>query len=282
MLNRTPLNKDKTCVEGFCPSFVSVVNGKPRASTGEDPQQLLEALPEPAVQKTLDDSETYNIFLAGVGGMGVTALAAIVGMAAHLEGKSAMLLDMLGMSQKGGGVYSHLRIANQATQIHGPRIGLGQADLVLAADIVVAAGKQTLPHCSSARTCSVVNRSLQPTAEFIRDNAVNYDVDGMESMIADQSAEIKALDATRIVKAVMGDAIYTNMFLLGVAWQMGKVPLSREALTQAIALNGVAVERNLMAFGWGRLIAARPDLVERYLPKPILPASSLEDVVEIR
>lgn len=279
-IEQSSCNKDKTCVEGFCPSFVSVVNGKLRTSTQEDPQRLLEGLPEPVT--ALPENDTYNIFLAGVGGMGVTALAAIVGMAAHLEGKSAMLLDMLGMSQKGGGVYSHLRIAEQATEIHGPRIGLGQADLVLAADIVVAAGKQTLPHCSSERTYSVVNRNMQPTAEFIKDNAVNYDVGGMQSMIEAQSAELKALDATLIVKSVLGDAIYTNMFLLGVAWQLGRVPLSREALEQAISLNGVAIDKNLMAFNWGRLAAARPDLIEGYLPKPALPATSLDDVVEIR
>ena len=274
-IDQSACNQDYSCVEGFCPSFVTLVGAKPAehhvaasgAATPPDP-----TLPE--IQ-----GEAWNALLAGVGGQGVTALAAILAMAAHLEGRPVRTVDQLGLAQKGGGVYAQLRIGRAGAEpesIAGPRIGAGQADLLLAADMMVAHGRTARPLLGPERTAAVLNADLAPTAQFVRNTATRYDTATMLDSIRAACREVVALPgATRVVEE-LGDAIYLNVFLLGVAYQRGLVPLSADAILRAIALNGAQVALNQEAFARGRA-AALEDLTPR-LPE----AESLDALIARR
>ncbi|HZD26992.1 MAG TPA: indolepyruvate ferredoxin oxidoreductase family protein, partial [Alphaproteobacteria bacterium] len=263
-INQSSCNKDFSCVEGFCPSFVSVSGGRPRkVSAGSGKlDALLEGLPE-TPEPGLD--APYNIMVAGVGGTGVITIGALLGMAAHIEGKGVTVLDNTGLSQKGGAVMSHVRIAPTPDDLLSVRIADGHADLLLGADIVVASGADSVSKLEPGATRAVVNSHLAPTADFVLDADAQTPVGPMREAIrratGDNLAEF--LDATRLATAIMGDAIATNLFLLGYAHQRGLIPLSAAAVEQAITLNGVAVEMNRRTFHLGRLAAHDLDAVER-------------------
>jgi indolepyruvate ferredoxin oxidoreductase len=257
-IDQSNCNQDYSCLEGFCPSFVTLVGATPakpetRVVAGGPIAEMPEPkLPEPA------EGEAWNILLAGVGGQGVLSLSAILAMAAHLEGRPIRAMDQLGLAQKGGGVFGQLRIGRAGAapeSIRGPRIGLGQADLLLAADMVVAHGRSARPMLGPARTVAVVNADLAPTAEFVRDPGTRYDRAGMIANLRTACREMALIPAASRVVAEMGDAIYLNVFLLGVAYQRGLIPLSAEAILRAIELNGAAVARNQEAFRRGRAAA---------------------------
>jgi indolepyruvate ferredoxin oxidoreductase len=190
-----------------------------------------------------------------VGGQGVTALGQILAMAAHLDGRPSRSVDTLGFAQKGGGVYVQLRIGRAgATEadIPAPRIGAGQADVLIASDIVVAHGRNARPLLGPERTAAIVNADMAPTAAFVRDTATRYDTEGMIGSLRAATKDVHPLHAAAEVVAQLGDAIFVNIWLLGGAFQRGLIPVSAGAIEQAIRLNGAQVERNLAAFALGR------------------------------
>ncbi len=250
-IDQSACNQDLSCVEGFCPSFLTVEGVEPaRPPVPEAAIPPPEpALPEPAA------GDTWNILLAGIGGQGTTALAQIIAVAAQMEGRPVRSLDMLGLAQKGGGVFAQLRLGRAGEAVPSPRIGAGQADAVIAADLIGAHGRVARPMLG-ARTRVVANADLASTGAFVLDTETRNDPAAMLASLRATGASVTALPASRAVEEDFGDLIFLNVFLLGAAWQAGMLPLGREALRRAITLNGVQVERNLAAFEAGRL--ARP------------------------
>ena len=277
-INDSTCNQDFSCVDGFCPSFVSVHGGalrrqKPKAHEIGD-------LPEPRLP--LVGADGYNILMAGIGGLGITSLAAILGMAAHLHNRQVRVLDQIGLAQKGGGVYSHLRIGIQGRELFASRIGAGQADLVLAADMVVAHGKNGLPMMSPERTAVVADGQIMPTAEFVANNAVKYNTSSMQARLKANALSVDECPAQAIATALLGDAIFANMVLTGFAWQKGLIPLDRGAIMRAIELNGASVDANKRAFDTGREAAVDPArIMAKVVPPPKL-SQTLDEIIEIR
>lgn len=277
-VNQSTCNQDFTCADGFCPSFVSVYGATPKRATPK--QHELEDVPEPALPAVGEDG--YNILMTGIGGLGVTSLAAILGMAANLQNRQVRIVDQIGLAQKGGGVYSHLRIGETGHALYSPRIGTGQADLLLAADIVGAHGKAGLPMISAERTAVVGDAQVTPTAEFVANNAVSYDSAAMKARLKQNARLLEECPAQAIASALLGDTIYANMVLTGYAWQKGLIPLERGAILRAIELNGASVEMNKRAFAIGREAAAHPQkIMAKVTPAPKV-AQTLDEIVHIR
>ena len=282
-INQSTCNKDFSCVEGFCPSFVTVHGGTLRmkgtgaASRGSLPADM------PAPELPVLES-VCSVLVAGIGGTGVVTAGAIISMAAHLEGKAASSLDVTGLAQKYGSVMSHVRIANGAGRIFSPRLAEGEADLVLGSDLIVTAGNECLARLTPSRTRAFVNADVVPTGDFTSDPDWAPDAQALRERVAARSAEARFIDAARLASALVGDSIAANMFLLGVAWQLGRLPLSLEALQRAIELNGTAVEMNRTSFAWGRAYAIDPQAVERTVgPRPSpTKEQHLEQLVEHR
>ena len=299
-IDQSNCNKDYSCLNGFCPSFVTVEGGRLRKGKALGGGDDLPALPDPVLP---DLAQPWGILITGIGGTGVVTIGAILCMAAHLEGKGVTALDMAGLAQKGGSVWSHVRLAADPGQLWAPRIAAGEADAVIGCDIVVTVGDETLAKMQLGRTRAVVNSDSSVTSEFVRtvaEQARTGDLDryrdpefptvAMEEQIVDAVGPDAAwfLDAGRLATSLMGDAIATNMFMLGCAWQRGLVPLSEAAIIQAIELNGAAVALNSAAFQWGRRAAHDLAAVEsRATPGDALPdqrhlSASLEEMIERR
>jgi indolepyruvate ferredoxin oxidoreductase len=287
-IDQSSCNKDFSCLNGFCPSFVTVAGGslKQRAA-GDLAEDGLPPLPEPALP---DIAEPYGILVTGVGGTGVVTIGALVGMAAHLEGRGVTILDMTGLAQKGGAVYSHVRIAERPEQIHAVRIAAGAARLLLGCDLVVSASAEALSKLDPATSRAIVNRHETITGDFTRNPDLPFPgaelCRSIEAATGADNAEF--IDATRLATGLLGDAIATNLFMLGHAYQQGLVPVSAAAIERAIELNAVAVPFNLAAFRWGRRAALDRALVEaRAVPKDAVPEShrlseSLDDIIARR
>jgi len=262
-IDQSNCNKDFSCTTGFCPSFVTVHGGQLRKGRRSDAASLLDNLPSPAFRSDL--SQPWNILITGVGGTGVVTIGALLGMAGHLEGKGATVLDQTGLAQKGGAVTTHIRIARAPSDIHAVRIAAGEADLVLGCDMVVVNDYWALSKVRGERSQVVLN-----TYEAMPGTFTTHP--DMQFPAADIIAGVKValggrdpilLDATQLATALLGDAIASNLFILGFAWQQGLVPLSLEALMRAIELNGAAIEMNQRAFAWGRLAAIDPQAVQQ-------------------
>jgi len=251
-IDQSSCNKDFSCVEGFCPSFVTIHGAEPRKRARVTPEDF--GLPLPTLP-TL--AQPWNILVTGVGGTGIVTIGALLGMAAHLDGKHVTVLDMMGMAQKGGSVMSHIRLAADEDQLHGLKVSRGGADLLLACDMVVAAGKDALAVLAQGVSHAVLNTHESPTGDFVLDTNTRLPSAQLRRSIADAIGEdaLDQFNATAIAANLMGDSIATNPFLLGYAWQKGLVPLTLESLTRAIELNGTAVEANKAAFTWGRCAA---------------------------
>ncbi|WP_371420884.1 indolepyruvate ferredoxin oxidoreductase family protein [Tardiphaga sp.] len=255
-INQSSCNKDYSCLKGFCPSFVTVDGGKLKRKA---PVELgtIGALPEPATRPTLD--KPYNIAVGGVGGTGVLTIGALLGMAAHIEGKASMILDMSGLAQKGGAVLSHVRLANDTGDVTCSRIVTGTADVLIAADEVVAIAKETISLCESSRTTGIVNTHLIPIADFVRNRDFNFQSRKVNNVLEmSLRKESTFLDFTKAAEALLGDSIATNMMMMGFAYQQGLLPLQAASIEQAIELNGVSIKMNMLAFQLGRLAAADP------------------------
>jgi indolepyruvate ferredoxin oxidoreductase len=255
-IDQSNCNKDFSCIEGFCPSFVTVHGGKLRKAdrTAADPSALFADLPQPQTPVLEGD---YNILVTGIGGTGVITIGALLGMAAHVDGKACSTLDFTGLSQKNGAVMSHVRIAPSADDLSSVRIAPGNANLILGCDIVVATSAPALSRAERGVTRAVVNADLLPTASFVIDPDIDFEMGTMRDALngAITADRLDVLDATGLATALMGDSIATNAFMLGFAFQRGAIPLSLEAIQKAIELNGAAVEMNKLAFAWGRLAA---------------------------
>ena len=252
-IDQSSCNKDFSCIEGFCPSFVTVHGAAPRKRARVTPEEA--GLPDPALPP-LD--QPWSLLVTGIGGTGIVTIGALLGMAAHLEGKHVSVLDVLGMAQKGGGVWSNIRIAAHAEQLHGLHVGGGQADLLLAGDATVSATAESLAVLRRGVSRVVLNTHQAATAEFVLDRDFRAPVGRLRRSIVDSAGaeNVTQFDATAIAEALLGDAIGANLFMLGYAWQRGFIPLARDSLLQAIALNGTAVDANRAAFAWGRCAAA--------------------------
>jgi indolepyruvate ferredoxin oxidoreductase len=284
-IDQSSCNKDYSCVKGFCPSFVTVEGGKlVKSKTGTSKTDDFGALPEPTLPTC---ASSYNILLNGIGGTGVITVGALLGMAAHLEGKGASVLDMTGMSQKNGSVTSHIRIVDQAEKLRAQRIATGEADLILGCDILTAGQHDAISKMRAGRTRAVINTHEQPVGPFAKNPDWQFPLDSTEHLIAESvGGKVDFLNATKLATALMGDSIATNLFMLGFAYQKSAIPVSEAALLRAIELNGVAIEANKKAFLWGRRAAVDVARVEKIaLPsQPIvlqLP-QSLESVIKRR
>jgi indolepyruvate ferredoxin oxidoreductase len=271
-INQSSCNKDFSCVNGFCPSFITVEGGqlrKPKKAAVSDdagakklPILQGDKLPQPALPTT---ENPFGILVTGIGGTGVITIGQILAMAAHLEGKGCSVLDMSGLAQKGGPVMSHVRLADHPDDIHSTRVGTGAADLVIGCDVIVTASRDALSRMGEGRTYAAVNSTGTPTAAFVKNPDWKYPGSAAEGDIRRACGDdrVDVVDAGKVATALMGDSIATNMFMLGYAWQKGWVPLSEAALTKAIELNGVSVEFNQQAFVWGRNAAHDWAAVER-------------------
>ncbi|MGE5471878.1 MAG: indolepyruvate ferredoxin oxidoreductase family protein [Bacteroidota bacterium] len=259
-IDQSSCNQDFSCLKGFCPSFVSIEGGMPKKGRAVVSSDLWPALPNPDLPST---AQPYNLVLTGVGGTGVITLGALIGMAAHLDGKGISVLDMTGLAQKYGAVFSHLRIADRPQDIHAARIATGEAHAVLGGDLVVSASPEALAKMLEGHTHAVVSCSETPTAEFTRQRDWHFPLSGLKRQLVDSLGAERThfLDAQHLASRLLGDALYANMLLLGYAWQCGLVPVSAVAIDQAIELNGAAVDRNRQAFLWGRRAAVFPQEV---------------------
>ena len=256
-IDQSACNKDYSCNRGFCPSFVTVLGGRPRRGRGgADVPAALEALPAPD-QPAIPEDGSFAVLIGGVGGSGVVTIGALLGMAAHMDGKGASIVDQLGFAQKGGPVTTHVRIARNTDDIHAARINAGGADLILGCDLLVAGGDQVLAAAAPGRTQAVVNSHQAVTGDFTRKRDMRYPTDSLRGRLLETlgSANVTLLDATGIATRLLGDSIASNLFLVGYAWQRGLLPLSEAAILDAIALNGVSVAWNRQAFAWGRRTA---------------------------
>ena len=257
-IDQSNCNKDFSCVNGFCPSFVSVRGGVPAKARPRKLEVVKDdpfaSLPMPTLRPL---SEAYGILVTGIGGTGVITVGALIGMAAHLEGKGCTVLDFTGLAQKNGAVMSHVRLAPKPEDLHAVRIAAGGANLVLGCDMVVAASPAALSRIEQGVTKAVINGYVQPVAAFVMNGDMDLGAEAMMKAIRDAAGDeaTSFIDGTGLATAILGDSIATNLFMLGHAWQKGLVPLSFEALMRAIELNGVAVESSKRTFNWGRLAA---------------------------
>jgi indolepyruvate ferredoxin oxidoreductase len=257
-IDQSACNKDFSCLKGFCPSFVTVHGAKPKPAAAL-PESGFD-LPEPAVPP-LD--RNFAILVTGIGGTGVVTIGALLAMAAHLEGKGAGVIDMAGLAQKGGAVKTHVRLAPKASDIKSIRVAAGGADLVLGCDMVVTGAARSIAAIAPGRTRVFVNAHETYPGDFTRNADFTLPTRRLFQAIEERAGaeRLKTIDATRIATALLGDSIAANMFMLGFAWQSGAVPLPRQAIEQAIELNGVEVAMNKAAFGWGRRAAVEPAAV---------------------
>ena len=267
-IDQSSCNKDYSCAKGFCPSFVTIEGGslkknKAGAAKSQDADDGWGALPQPVLPSI---AAPYNILINGIGGTGVITVGALMGMAAHLEGKGASVLDMTGMSQKNGSVTSHVKIAATPERLRAQRIATGEADLVLGCDMLTAGASDAISKMRPGRTMVVVNLHEQPTGTFAQQRDWEFPTAQVRELIEEAvggASGVDFLDATKLATALMGDSIAANLFMLGYAWQKGLVPLSEAALLRAIELNGVAVASNQRSFLWGRRAAVDLARVER-------------------
>jgi indolepyruvate ferredoxin oxidoreductase len=285
-INQSSCNKDFSCVSGFCPSFVTVEGGalkKPKkAATAE---KAPPALPAPSIPTT---EQPFGILVAGIGGTGVVTVGQILAMAAHVEGKGAVVLDQSGLAQKGGPVMSHVRLADRQEDLHSTRVGTGNADLVIGCDQIVTASRDALSRMGEGRTWAAVNSTGATTAAFVKNPDWQFPAEGSRGAITQAcgAGNVDFVDAGQIAVALMGDSIATNMFMLGYAFQKGHVPLLEASIMKAIELNGVSVPFNKAAFNWGRTAAHDLASVQKLTaPAKVIEfkrSQSLDDIVKRR
>jgi len=284
VIDQSACNKDYSCVNGFCPSFVTVNGGKLKKKTFDAPDAGFEELPLPEYS---DLAKPWNILVCGIGGTGVLTVSAILAMAAYIEGKGCSSLNQTGLAQKFGAVISHVRIGKTQEEIFAARIAAGDADLLLGCDLVVSDSDDALAKLHHARSHAVINDYESPTSAFINNPDVQFPTEEMKSSIADELTQGRAyfVNATDIATVLFGDSIASNLFLAGYAYQMGLIPLSMGAIEKSIELNGVAIDFNKRAFLWGRRAGYDFDrvktMVEKTAPK-FSPLTNVDDIVDWR
>ncbi|MDW3222225.1 MAG: indolepyruvate ferredoxin oxidoreductase family protein [Paracoccaceae bacterium] len=265
-IDQSSCNKDFSCVKGFCPSFVTLEGAKVRKSPTTDLD--IPDLPDPELPKI---DGTWNVVITGVGGTGVVTIGAVMAQAAHIDGKGAGMMEMAGLAQKGGAVHIHCRIAEKPQDISAIRVATGETDALIGGDLVVSAGAKTLGLTRTGRTGAVVNSHEIITGDFTRDTEFQLPSErlslALEARLKDR---VDLFDASELAKATLGDSIFSNMMIFGAAWQRGLVPLSRAAISQAIELNGAAVDRNQRAFEIGRWSVLFPEDVQTILQPNVI------------
>jgi indolepyruvate ferredoxin oxidoreductase len=286
-IDQSACNKDYSCEKGFCPSFVSVLGGgvkKGRGLAGASGDSSAFGIPPaPALAST---ASPYGILITGVGGTGVVTIGALIGMAAHIDGKGVTVLDMTGLAQKGGAVLSHVRICDNPEGIHAVRVATGEADAVIGGDVIVTASPDALTRMQTGRTRVVVNCAETPTADFTRNPDWQFPLARMQAVVDETVGPGAAyfVDASDLALRLLGDSIASNLFLLGYAWQQGLVPVSEAAVDRAIELNGTAIAMSRAAFLWGRRAAHAPAAVAAYArPQVVARAElTLDQMIEKR
>lgn len=279
-INQSSCNKDFSCINGFCPSFITAEGAqlrKPAASS-----TVLPCVPEPE-QAPL--TGVCGLIVTGVGGTGVVTIGALLGMAAHLEHKAIKVLDIAGLAQKGGAVLSHVQIAADHGAIHATRVAMGDCSVLIGCDEIVSASAEALARVRHGHTRAVVNSAQVPAAEFLSNPDWTFPGASAESDLrAAIGADCVFFDANALALRLLGDAIFANPLMLGYAWQQGWVPVGRAALLRAIVLNGVAVEKNTQAFELGRLAAHDPGAIPApaTAAAPALAPGALDDVIAAR
>ena len=260
-INQSSCNGDTSCLKGFCPSFVSIEGGSLKKPGRAAAKGETAPLPDPEVPRI---DGVCNIMLAGIGGTGVLTVSQVLARAAHLDGLAVQSLDQTGLAQKNGSVVGHLRLAPVAADLTAARVGEGEADLVLAFDMLVARSAKVRPMLGRGRTRIVVDDRLAPNASFVQNTAMEFrkssGLDALKGMVGEGHCLV--LPGTDLALTTMGDAIATNLLILGFAWQKGLVPIRAEALREAIS-GARGGEANLASFDWGRRAAEEPDLLDR-------------------
>lgn len=282
-INQNSCNKDFSCLKGFCPSFVTLEGAQLRKPQAASSERLLPPIPAPTLPSL---ERPVGVLVTGVGGTGVVTIGALLGMAAHLEGKAVTVLDQTGLAQKGGAVMSHVQIAATPEQIHATRIATGEAKVLIGCDEIVSASADALSRVRLGHTVAVVNSASIPTAEFVTNRDWQYPRQAVEQDLNRALAQgYQLIDANQLSQQLLGDTIFTNPLLLGYAWQKGWLPLSEQALLRAMELNAVAVEKNQRAFAWGRVAAHDLSLLQQdQQPQPVklMIPETLSEGVELR
>ncbi|EDZ44470.1 2-oxoacid:ferredoxin/flavodoxin oxidoreductase, gamma subunit domain protein [Rhodobacteraceae bacterium HTCC2083] len=278
-IDQSSCNKDFSCIKGFCPSFVTVEGGTPRkAATAE---LVLPDLPLPELPKI---KGTHNVVITGVGGTGVVTIGALLAQAAQLDGKGAGMMEMAGLAQKGGAVHIHCRLAEKPEDISAIRVATGEAHALIGGDLVVSAGASTLGLTKDGQTGAVVNAHEIITGDFTRNTEFKLPTEQLKlALQARMRDRVDLFDASELARKVLGDAIFSNMLVFGAAWQRGLIPLSLEAMREAIRLNGAAVEKNLYAFDVGRWAVLHEDEMAILLDADVVQLpQSLEGKISLR
>jgi indolepyruvate ferredoxin oxidoreductase len=275
-IHQASCNKDFSCLEGDCPSFLTVVPGEKAKHRTPD---LDVQLPEP---ERLVGDEDYGVRMMGIGGTGVVTVNQVLGMAALLDGLHVSGLDQTGLSQKGGPVISDLRITHDPLPA-ASKMPAGSVDLYLGFDLLGAGSEKNLLTVDRERTVAVVSTSAVPTGRMVIDLNERFpelaaQLDKIDA--ATRSEHNLYFDAQQLSERLFGDHMMTNTLALGAAYQRGLLPVSGEALERAIELNGAAVEKNLAALRWGRAVVAAPDAVEEATrpPQAVEAVRDLSDV----
>ncbi len=278
-IDQSSCNKDFSCLKGFCPSFVTVEGATLKKA--ETAQIDLPHLPAPSIP-AIDG--TWNVVITGVGGTGVVTIGAVMAQAAQIDGKGAGMMEMAGLAQKGGAVHIHCRIANTPDDISAIRVATGEAHALIGGDLVVSAGAKTLGLTQTGQTGAVVNSHEIITGDFTRNTEFTLPADRLAlALQARLQDRVDLFDASELARATLGDSIFSNMMIFGAAWQRGLVPLSHEAITQAVELNGAAVEKNLRAFDIGRWAVLHPEeAASMLLPRVVEKPKTLDEKIKFR
>ena len=284
-IDQNNCNKDYSCVNGFCPSFVTVEGdiARPQAAASyQDEFELLnQQLPETEIPKI---DHCYDLLVTGVGGTGVITVSALITMAAHVERKGASELDFMGFAQKFGPVLSYLRIAEQPSDINQVRIDPARADGLIGCDIVVSSSPKASITYQRDHTRALINTAEMLTGDFIHERDASLRASDRVAAISAAIGEqnLHTIDANRLAERLMGDTIYSNVIMVGCAWQQGLIPVSLAALLRAIELNGIKIEENKQAFTWGRIAAHNAAAIERILDGSSHEVETLDRMVERR
>ncbi len=281
-INQSTCNTDLSCLNGFCPSFVTV-EGTRKSSKKRVEVDAIGAARQLGDPQFAELDGTFNLLVTGVGGTGVITVGQLITMAAHLEGKGASLLDFTGFAQKFGPVLSFIRLANEPSSINQVRIDAGAADALIGCDAVVSASPQASGTYRSGMR-AVVNTAPMPTGDIVRLRDASLEIDARLAAIKRVAGpdNVSVFDANKAAELLFGDTVFANVMMLGMAWQKGMVPVSEAAITRAIELNGVATAQNHQAFAWGRLAAARPELLAKSLAQPTAEPESLDQMIARR
>ena len=277
-INLSTCNKDFSCLNGFCPSFVTVEGATRRKAepTKIDIGEMVAALPLPSLP---DLSTPYNLLITGVGGTGVVTIGALISMAAHLEGKGISVLDFTGFAQKFGTVLSYVRVGATFDAINQVRIDQGAADAVIGCDIVVSSAPKASAHYGPD-TRMVLNQAEMPTGDLVLNRDASLRVKDREAAIRSAVAALDSVDANAMAEALMGDSVFANVILLGMAWQKGLIPVGLPALERAVEMNNVAQAKNLRAISIGRVLAVNPSAFDDSTAEGA--AETVEDIIQHR